>query len=455
MRVGVVGAGIAGVTTAFELAEAGHEVTVYERCDAVAEAASFAHAGLLTAGLVSPAAAPGLRRWLLRGLRHHESALRWRPGLDPAHYQWLWQWWRASSSGHAGDVRAMTELAVISLQRLDQLTRDLGLSHERSRGVLVLLRDSRELAPTHRHAGMLRELGWAVNELTPQACLEIEPHLGRSRLAGGLHLPDDGVGNCRQMTQQLRDHAERRQGVQFTFGTEVGAIRTEGRQITLQLRARERDAAAPSRPGPVLRSRASAAHPPDTAEADFVPTQPLDRDRQATHDAVVLCSGADTTLVHRHAQALPIQPVWGHAATFRIHPDGQALQSAVVDASAGVTLSRLGPRLRVTGGFELGGSPGPAGEAALSPLYAALDHWFPHATERRQAQIWRGARPMLPHGPPVIGPSATPGVWLNLGHGAHGWTLACGSARLLAEQISGRPCSTDPAPFAASRWAHP
>lgn len=452
MRVAVVGAGIAGLTTAFELAEAGHEVSVYERCDAVAEVSSFAHAGLLTAGLVSPAAAPGLRRWLLRGLRHHESALRWRPGLDAAHYQWLWQWWRASSSSHASDVRAMTELAVLSLQRLNELTRDLGLSYERSRGVLVLLRDSRELAPTHRHVGMLRELGWPVNELTPQACLEIEPHLGRSRLAGGLHLPDDGVGNCRQMTQQLREYAERRQGVQFTFGTEVSGIRTEGRQIVLQLRERERDAATPSRPGLLARRR---AHASDSAAVDFAPTQPIGRDSQAVHDAVVLCSGADTALVHRHSQALPLQPVWGHAATFRLRPDGHALQSAVVDASAGVTLSRLGHRLRVTGGFELGSTSGKNGDAALAPLYEALDRWFPHAAERQQAQIWRGARPMLPYGPPVIGPSATPGVWFNLGHGAHGWTLACGSARLLAEQISGLPCSTDPAPFAASRWAQP
>jgi D-amino-acid dehydrogenase len=106
----------------------------------------------------------------------------------------------------------------------------------------------------------------------------------------------------------------------------------------------------------------------------------------------------------------------------------------------------------VTGGYTLGARGAVSSEAALRPLYGALDRWFGHATDRRSPQIWQGARPMLPDGPPIVGPAPMPGVWLNVGHGAHGWTLACGSARLLAEQMSGVSPSVDPVPFALSRW---
>lgn len=461
MRIAVIGAGITGITSAIELAEAGHAVTVIERCDAVAEGSSFAHAGLLTAGLVSPAAAPGLRRWLLRGLRHHDAALRWRPGLDPALYRWLWRWWGASSHSHDADVRAMTELAMLSLRQLDHRSQRLGLVSERSTGVLVLLRHDRELAAAHRHAQMLRALGWPVHELTAKACLAVEPHLHTDGLAGALHLPDDGVGNCRQMAQLLREHAEQALGVQFRFGTEVTALQPGAPQVTLALAPRPRADPTGGRGPAALRGTAAsavtgamtdAAADTPAGSADFARTEPQWREPDRRFDAVVWCAGADTGLLDGIGLRLPLQPVWGHAVTFRLRPDSLPLRSAVVDASAGVTLSRLGERLRVTGGFALGTPTQLTEDAAVAPLYAALDRWAPHAAERRGAQLWRGARPMLPHGPPVVGASGRPGLWLNLGHGAHGWTLASGCARLLAEQIGGLTPSIDPAPFAIGRW---
>ncbi len=425
MRVAVIGAGVAGMASACELAHLGHEITVYDRHDGVAEASSFAHANLLTPGLVSPAAAPGLRRWLWRGLRHHSAALRWHPLQSPAAYRWLWRWWRASRRGHGDDVRAMTELALLSMRRLDRISREYAIAHERSAGVLVLLRHASELAPTHRHAQMLRELGWSARELSPAECREVEPHLGDSALAGGLLLPLDAVGNCRLWIQRLRDGLVRERGVQLRLGTEVRAIRParEGSGVDLTLAARPG-----SRVG--LAGAGQGAH----------------------HDAVVLCGGADTGLLRGVGVRIPLMPVWGQSLTLRLRPDSLALQSGVIDARAGVTLTRLGERLRVTGGYTLGPRGEVASDEALRPLYGALDRWFGHATERASPLIWQGARPMLPDGPPIIGPAPMPGVWLNVGHGAHGWTLACGSARLLAEQISGQRPSVDTVPFALSRW---
>ncbi len=432
MRVAVIGAGVAGMASACELSLQGHEVTVYDRHDGVAEASSFAHANLLTPGLVTPAAAPGLRRWLWRGLRHHDAALRWHPLQSADAYRWLWRWWRASRRGHAEDVRAMTELALLSTRRLEDLGRTLSIETERSAGVLVLLRHARELAPTHRHAQMLRELGWAARELSPAQCREVEPHLGDATLAGGLHLPDDAVGNCRLWVQRLRDVLVRERGVQLRLGTEVRTIRLadkrRGIELTLQQRPGSRTLKGPGHEGVERVER-------------------VDR-----HDALVLCGGADTGLLADVGVKIPLMPVWGQSLTLRLRPDSLALQSAVIDARAGVTLTRLGERLRVTGGYTLGSRGAVASEAALRPLYGALDRWFGHATERSSPLIWQGARPMLPDGPPIIGAAPMSGVWLNIGHGAHGWTLASGSARLLADQMSGATPPVDPVPFALARW---
>lgn len=429
-RIAIIGAGIAGITTAYELAEDGHQVTLYERCDSVAAEASFANAGLVSPGSVSPAAAPGLHRWLLRGLFSHDAALHWRPRLSPAQWRWLHQWWQACGQSHEHDVRAMVGLARFSQARLTDLTQRLGLDHERSEGVLLLLRHSREFRPSLRHVQMLNELGVPAEPLDEAACRALEPGLGEnSRLAGGVHLSSDGVANCRQFAQQLRDRLAALPGVQMHWRTAVSRIGREGRRIQID----------------------------HHVHRDGVPATP----QQAEHDAVVVCAGASAPLLLRPlGWRLPLMPVLGHSVTYRLQAHGLAPRSAIVDARAGVAIARQGGRIRITGGFSLGGRgiPETPAEAALKPLYRALNRWFPYAAERAQAQVWTGARPMLPSGPPIIG--AAPGqagegqVWLNLGHGAHGWTLACGSARLLADQIGGSAPAIDPAPFATARWLH-
>lgn len=421
-RIAVIGAGITGITTAYELAADGHQVTLYERRDAVAVEGSFANAGLLSPGSVSPAAAPGLRPWLLRGLMGHDAALRWRPGTSLAQWRWLRQWWRACGRSHADDVRAMVALARHSMERLDQLSHRLQLDYERSSGVLLLLRHEREFKPAHRHVQMLNELGVLAQPLDPAGCVAIEPGLGRqAQLAGGIHLVADGVGNCRQFAQLLRDHLVTLPGLTLNLNTDITRIERKAGRIALHL-------------GPTPAAAASLAE----------------------HDALVICAGASAPhLLHHLGWRLPLMPVHGHSVTFRLQVDGHAPRSAVVDAQSGVAISRQGGRIRITGGYDLGRVDTP-GEAALRPLYDALNRWFPYAAERRHAQVWTGARPMLPEGPPIVG--RAPGdaghgaIWLNLGHGAHGWTLACGSARLLADQIGGRPPTLDARPFAAERW---
>ncbi|MEX8498010.1 MAG: FAD-dependent oxidoreductase [Leptothrix ochracea] len=429
MHIAIMGAGITGITTAYELAIDGHRVTVFDRNDMVASEGSFANAGLVSPGCVSPAAAPGLRRWLLRGLFTHESALRWRPNLNRSQWSWLRQWWQACEAPQAEDVRAMVELARLSRERLAGITERYRLDYERSDGVLLLLRSGREFAATHRHMTMLGELGVDAQELTPERCREIEPSLREKvRLAGGLLLADDGVGNCRQFAQMLRDIATEKYGVLFRFGTEVLALDcTQGR--------------------PLVHFEQRALRSPGTQDR-------LPELRIEPYDAVVICGGASAKPVLRSAGLeLPILPVYGYSVTLRLRTDGHAPRSAIVDARTGIAITRMGDRVRVTGGFEIFQDRQPLQQSgALMPLYKALHRWYPFAADMSQPQIWKGARPMLPHGPPVVGPAPSSGVWLNVGHGAHGWSLACGSARLLADQIAGREPSLNPQPFSVRPW---
>lgn len=448
MRIAIIGAGIVGLASAFELAEDGHEIHVFDRRESVAAEGSFATTGLVSPGCVSPAAAPGLNRWLLRGLYSHETALRWRLRASPAQWRWLMRWWKASRRSHPNDVRAMVNLARVSQERLAWLTDMHHIEYERSSGVLVLLRRNEDLKPATLHAEMLAELGIKAEQIEPDKCREIEPGLRHvSELAGALHLVEDGIGNCREFAHRLRDLCLQRHGVHFHFNTGISRIEPESASTSPRLRLHYTHdlLPAPALPTrPARRTEATTAEPDSVSDTVPMSHVPDTRLPDEPFDAVVLCAGHEAgTLLSPLGVTLPLQPVYGYSVSFRLRPDGLPPRSAVVDAARGIAIARLGERVRVSGGFELGDLGGDA-EAALSPLYDALHHWFPFATQRAQPQIWKGARPMLPEGPPVIGPSGTPGLWLNLGHGAHGWTLACGSARLLADQVAGRAPLLDP-----------
>jgi D-amino-acid dehydrogenase len=164
-------------------------------------------------------------------------------------------------------------------------------------------------------------------------------------------------------------------------------------------------------------------------------------------DAVVVCAGVQANRVLKGCGlALPLAPVHGYSITaplrhFEAAPVGP--RSAVMDETYKVAVSRLGQRVRVAGSAELGGRPEAMNGAAIATLYRVLDDWFPGAAQLRDVQVWKGARPMLPDGPPVLGASGAPGVWVNLGHGSSGWALSCGSARVVADQLGGRTPAID------------
>jgi D-amino-acid dehydrogenase len=438
MRVAVIGAGIVGVTTAYELATDGHEVVVFERTGSVASQTSFANAGVVAPGYVTPWASPGMAGKVLGHLLSRHSPVRIRPTLRPSTLAWLWKWWRASRLRTYQANRArMQRLAGFSRDRLHLVTEALKLDYERSQGYLVLLRSRKEVALAQPGLALLGELGHRFAVLDAAQCLDHEPGLNpQTDLHAGIWLPDDEVGNCRQFAVLMREQAQRL-GAGFVFHSEVQRIEAGPRPRVTYRRVAPVD--EPSR----------LYFPPSAEERAGRDTEPMPELPVAeAFDAVVVCAALGApALLRPHGIRLPLLAVHGYSVTAPLRHHAQhpthGPRSGLMDERYKVAISRLGARVRVAGSAEIGGTLAQHSAPALETLYKVLHDWFPGAAQLAQAQRWKGARPMLPDGPPVIGRSGADGVWLNLGHGASGWALSCGSARLVADLVAGRTPSID------------
>ncbi len=427
MRVAVIGAGIVGVTSAYELAADGHEVTVFERRGSVAAEASFANAGMMSPGYVTPWAEPGMPLHLARSFFGKHAAMRVNPRLSASTLKWMWRWWRARKpDAYRANHDRMHRLACYSKQRLDHLTHTLRLDYERAQGYLVLLRTERAADLAQTGLGLMTELGVRHALLDAAGCRQVEPGLHPDTpLHAGIHLASDEVGNCRQFALLMRDQAERL-GAKFRFHTQVQSIEpgTTPRVVKVYSPMEE-----------------STWFNADLQRTDGPATDVLPFDPDAEpFDAVVVCAAlGGAELLNTAGLSLPMAAVHGYSVTAPLrHLDSHhelGPRAGVMDDSYKVTVSRFGNRIRVAGGAELGGSPDTHHKASLETLYKVMNDWFPGAARMSQAQAWKGARPMLPDGPPVVGASNLPGIWVNLGHGSSGWALACGCARLLANAL--------------------
>ena len=396
MKIAIVGAGIIGVTTAYELASDGHEVTVFEQRSAAAEEASFATAGLLTPHLLSPWAVPGFGH-ALRLMGPH-ATLRLSGGLSRANWAWLSRW-RSATHASSAPAAALERLAQYSQSRLQALAQRHELDFEASQGRLVLLRTEQERAQLQPALQVLRDSGVALREIDADVARQIEPGLSpEAPLAGAIHLPDARAGNCRLFAQLLRQGTQG-SGVHFAFNTRIDRIGTTPVGVVVQ------------------------------GESDM-----------RRFDAVVLCAGtASAALLSALGLRLPMAAVYGYSVSAPLRESTHAPQASVVDAAQQISITRLGQRVRIAGGAELAGADAEHHAATLQRLYRTLNDWFPGGAQLSSGvQVWRGARPLLPDGAPVVGASGVPGLWLNTGHGAGGWALACGSARALADLMAQR-----------------
>ncbi len=416
MKIAIVGAGIVGVTTAFELAQDGHAVSVFEQRSAAAEESSFAAGGLLAPGLLSPWSAPGASPFPT--LLGSQSTLRLGSALTLAEMSWLRRWRRAARAcAKSGEPRpplvALERLARYSQVRLLHLTESLDLRFEHSHGTLLLLRSPDDTKALTAAIKALRDGGGTLHEVDADTARSIEPGLSPAlHLAGALHAPEGLSGNCRQFALVMRQASQHR-GAQFHFNTRVHRL---------------------------------AGHPIGVHVQGEATPRPF--------DAVVLCAGAQSAALLRPlGQNLPLVALHGSSVSAPLREELHAPQGVVVDVQTQTTIARLGQRVRVSGGAELGRGTAQAHPQTLNTLYRVLGECFPGGvTHSSGLQVWRGARPMLPDGPPAVGATTVPGLWLNLGHGASGWSLACGSARALADQIAGRTPDIDLEGLGAQRF---
>ncbi len=414
MKIAVIGAGIIGVTTAYELASDGHEVVVIERRGASAEESSFAPAGLVTTGYITPWTSPSLPLTMIKQLLGRHSPVRLTLPLSLTEIKWAWRWFQNSKLETYQATRAqMQRLAIYSRERLHHLTADLKLEYDRSDGHLVLLRSEQDSQSIQPSLQALRDVGVPFKELSSQETQAIESALNtHTPLFGSVHLPHDEIGNCRQFALLLKNEAQRL-GVRFSFNTTVTKI-THGQSVRVNVAG-------------------------ETAEHYF--------------DAAVVCAGFDSVeLLAPLKLKIPMMAVSGYSISAPIREPLNAPQSAVTDEHHKVSISRLGNRVRVSGHAEVGRPQERKDPAALQSLYKVLNDWFPGAANLYSGvQIWKGARPMLSDGAPILGASGLPGIWLNLGHGASGWTLSCGSARAVADLISSQGTDLDIGRFSIAR----
>lgn len=421
MKVGVVGAGVVGITTAYELALDGHEVTVFDRRHTAAEEASFANGSLVAPGW-SAGFMGAERGWRnLVGPSNHPLRLDQLP--RGPQWRWLWQWHQSGRPAvQMIHQRQMLALMGYSQERQGDLGATLSLDHDRCQGLLLLWRSTQDLVRAQPTLELMRELGFVARALSPDEARQREPALQTgTALHSATELEGESAANCRAFALLLRSEAQRL-GCRFVFGRVVDRLTTTG-----------------------PRSGVTIHHPPtDGANA-------------SAFDAVVVCAGMDSVqLLRPLGLQPPLQPVYGHSISAPVREPMDAPVAAVVDTRHHVSVVRLGQRVRVAGGARLGGPSSGRSAATLQQLYRVLADWFPAAAalSDRQAQVqeWCGACATLPDGPPLIGASRVPGVWLNLGHGEHGWSMACGSARALADGMAGRRPDVDLSGCAPGRF---
>jgi len=402
MNVLVLGGGVIGVTTAWYLTQRGHEVTVVDRQSGVGMETSFANAGQISPGYSAPWAGPGVPLKALKWLAmKHRPFVLW-PHLDPDLWRWMAQMaCNCTTEAYDRNKARMVRLAEYSRDIQDELRRDLGLAYDdRQAGTLQVFRTAKQLEAAAADMHILERSGVAFELLDRQGCVKVEPGLASraDKIVGGLRLPGDQTGDAFLFTRKLADLAAIR-GVRFVSNARIDAIRHNGGRI---------DCVETSQG--VLRA-----------------------------EAYVMALGSYSTAFARSlGLRLPVYPVKGYSLTAAVADGTRAPVSTVMDETYKIAITRLGDRLRIGGTAELAGFSTTLRAPRRATLAHSANDLFPGAANLDAASFWTGLRPMTPDGPPIIGKTPLSNLYLNTGHGTLGWTMACGSARVLSDIMSQR-----------------
>lgn len=416
MHVIVLGSGVVGTTTAYYLARQGAKVTVIDRQASPAAETSYANAGQVSPGYSTPWAAPGIPLKALKWLFQKHAPLAIRP--DGTLYQWRWlaaMLANCSAGRYAVNKERMLRLAEYSRDCLRELRADTGIQYEqRTLGTLQLFRTAAQLEAAGRDIEVLQECGVPYELLDASRLPTAEPGLARSlhKLAGGLRLPNDETGDCRRFTLGLAELA-RGLGVEFRFGVDIQALHTRGDAIDGVLAG-----------GELLRA-----------------------------DRYVAALGSYSRgLLAPLALDLPVYPLKGYSLTLPMTDAAAAPTSTVLDETYKIAVTRFDDRIRVGGMAEVAGFDLRLREARRRTLELVVSDLYPGCGDLARAEFWTGLRPMTPDGTPIVGATRYANLFLNTGHGTLGWTMACGSGRLVADLVTGRRPAIRADDLALSRY---
>ncbi|GJI99042.1 D-amino acid dehydrogenase [Duganella caerulea] len=399
MRVVILGSGVIGVTSAYYLAQAGHDVTVLDRQPGPALETSFANAGQISPGYASPWAAPGIPLKAMKWMLQRHAPLSITPDGTLFQLQWMWQMLQnCNAERYAVNKERMVRLAEYSRDCFKALRAATGIEYEgRQQGTTQLFRTQKQLDDAAKDIQVLQETGVPYELLSREQLVAAEPGLDQNKLVGGLRLPNDETGDCQLFTTRLTAMAEQL-GVKFRYGVDITGLVTAGEEIKGVQLAGE----------------------------------------LVTADSYVVALGAYSTTLLKDLVKIPVYPLKGYSITVPIVNASAAPVSTILDETYKIAVTRFDDRIRVGGMAEIAGFNLNLNPRRRETLEMVVNDLFPGAGDTASATFWTGLRPMTPDGTPVVGRTGLRNLFINTGHGTLGWTMSCGSAQLLADLISAR-----------------
>lgn len=404
MKIAVLGAGVVGTTSAWYLAQAGHEVTVIDRQDGAGMETSYANGGQISAGHAEPWAKPSVVPKILRWLGREDAPLLFRPRADLAQWMWGLRFLAECWPGRfEHNTRTLSGLAAYSRECLRALRAKTGIRYdELSRGILHFAASQADFDMLAHHAEEMGKLGQVREVKSAAQCLELEPALkdSRQRIAGGVYTPQDESGDAHKFTVELARLAAE-QGVRFLGNQTIMGFDVRGGEVR----------------GVKLESGSETA------------------------DAYVVALGSySSPLLRRIGISIPVYPLKGYSITLPLSPaDAPAAPTvSLTDEGFKIVISRLGNRLRAAGTAELTGYDRGVNPVRCNAILRRIGELFPGLGAINTVDRWAGLRPATPNNVPIIGRTRLRNLFLNTGHGTLGWTLACGSGKALADIVSGR-----------------
>ena len=405
----VLGAGVTGITTAYYLAKAGHKVTVIERQPGAALETSFANGGQISACHTEPWATPATLLKIIKWLGRDNAPLKFRLKADPK----LWSWcakflMNCTQSRALINTERMLRIALYSRDQLSKLKIDTGITYDQlNKGILHIYNDTGELAAASGRMQTMNDLGLERHALDTAACVALEPALksaaGNNLISGGIFTHSDESGDAHSFTMALAKLCAG-MGVEFHYNSPIKRlIVKDGCFKGLETEIK-------------------------TFEAK----------------SCVVALGSYSPLVLKPLGInLPVYPAKGHSVTLSVTNSKEAPSVSLIQDELKLVYSRLGNRLRIAGMAEIAGYNTDVDDGRSQFILKSALALFPDCSSPEMAKFWSGLRPQTPDSVPVLGSTKIDNLYLNTGHSTLGWTMACGSGKVLADLISGRKLEVD------------